>query len=242
MTVQAQTPARNASRLILALAAIAGLILATFYVVSPARGIHVTPVLVDDNKSCGQLNVVYDHEFKIEPVTGGLKDDPASDFEVTLTLNTTADGQTFDWVSNLPVDAVFAKGGPGGNLYVYPGGATSDTGLHAPGNDSGTAVSTPPWAGLSHISFCFNDVPEETPTPTPTPTPEGSEAGGTGTPTPTPEGSQAGGTGTPAPSVPNTALSLTGSGSLATIFFGAVLIASLGALAYANVTAVRRRR
>jgi hypothetical protein len=29
---------------------------------------------------------------------------------------------------------------------------------------------------------------------------------------------------------------------LATIFFGAILIASLGALAYANVTAVRRRR
>jgi hypothetical protein len=29
---------------------------------------------------------------------------------------------------------------------------------------------------------------------------------------------------------------------LATIFFGAVLISALGALAYANVVAVRRRR
>jgi hypothetical protein len=55
------------------------------------------------------------------------------------------------------------------------------------------------------------------------------------------EGSVAGGTGTPAPSLPSTALGLPGSGSLATIFFGATLIASLGALAYANVAAVRRR-
>jgi hypothetical protein len=204
------------------------------YVASPVRGTHVTPQLFQGNPTCGTLNVAYDHEFKVEPVTGGLHEDPASDFEVTLTLHSTADGQTFDWVSNLPVDAVFVKGGPGGNLYVY-NGATSDTGLHAPGNDQGIAVSTPPWSGLSHISFCFNDVPDETPTPTP----EGSEAEGTSTPTP--EGSQAGGTGTPAPSVPDTALGLAGSGSLATIFFGAVLIASLGALAYANVSAVRRR-
>ena len=233
--IQAQAPTRNASRLIVALAAIAGIILATLYVVSPARATHVTPSLVQGNASCLELNPSYDHEFKIQPVESGTFDDPNSDLVIELTVNNTADGQTVDWESNLPVDAVFVKGGPGGFLYVYIPGATSDTGTHAPGNDQGTAVITPPWAGLSHLSFCFNDVPESTPTPTP----EGSVAQ---TATPTPEGSQAGGTGTPAPSVPNTALSLTGSGSLATIFFGAVLIASLGALAYANVTAVRRRR
>ena len=42
-------------------------------------------------------------------------------------------GQTFDWTSNIGVDAVFVKGGPvGGNLYVYDPEATADTGLHAP--------------------------------------------------------------------------------------------------------------
>ena len=56
------------------------------------------------------------------------------------------------------------------------------------------------------------------------------------------EGSVGGGTGTPAASLPSTALGLPGSGSLATILFGAILIASLGALAYANVAAVRSRR
>lgn len=79
-------------------------------------------------------------------------------------------------------------------------------------------------------------------TSTPTPTPEGSVDEGTGTPSPTPEGSQLGGTGTPAPSVPDTAMSLSNlSGPLATVAFGMILLASLGALAYANVRSVRRR-
>jgi hypothetical protein len=105
---------------------------------------------------------------------------------------------------------------------------------------------------LSHI--CRGEEagsPTPTPTPegsqggstsTPTPTPEGSQGGSTSTPSRSPEGSQLGATGTPDPSLPNTALGLPSSGTLATIFFGAVLISALGALAYANVVAVRRRR
>jgi hypothetical protein len=86
------------------------------------------------------------------------------------------------------------------------------------------------------------ETPTPTPSPTPSPTPEGSQAGETGTPTPspTPEGSQAGATGTPAASLPNTALGASGAGgTLATILFGFVLLASLGSLAYANVRAAR---
>jgi hypothetical protein len=61
--------------------------------------------------------------------------------------------------------------------------------------------------------------------------------------TPTPEGSELGGTGTPAPSLQNTALSALGfGGPLATLVFGAILLSSLGALAYANVRATRSRR
>ena len=47
------------------------------------------------------------------------------------------------------------------------------------------------------------------------------------------------GTGTPAESTPNGALSLNGVGALPTIAFSLVLLASLGALAYANVKSVR---
>jgi hypothetical protein len=78
--------------------------------------------------------------------------------------------------------------------------------------------------------------------PTPTPSVPASVPASIPASIPASEGGQLGGTGTPAASLANTALGLPGSGPLATILFGAILIASLGALAYANVTAVRRRR
>ncbi len=51
-----------------------------------------------------------------------------------------------------------------------------------------------------------------------------------------------GGTGTPAQSIPNTAMSASQSGGLAALLFAFILMTALGGLAYANVTAVRRRR
>jgi len=48
------------------------------------------------------------------------------------------------------------------------------------------------------------------------------------------------GTGTPEESAPDGALSLNGTGPLATIAFSLILLASLGTLAYANVKAIRR--
>jgi hypothetical protein len=62
------------------------------------------------------------------------------------------DGDTFDWTSTVDIAAVFVKGGSNGNLYLYPGGETADTGLHAPDNASGG------FAGLSHVTFCVPAV------------------------------------------------------------------------------------
>jgi hypothetical protein len=242
MDTQTLTPKRR-SRMAALVAAAATLGLAMTLLVTPAFATHVEPELFQDNPTCGQLGD-YDHEFKVEPVTAGLHEDPNSEFEVTLTLNSTADGQTFDFVANLGVDAVFAKGGPGGNLYVYDPAATSDTGLHAPGNDQGTAVASAPWSGLSHISFCFNDVPEATPTPTPSPTPttESSVQGGTPTASPTTEGSVQGGNPTPEESQPDTAMGAQGGPSpVPTAAFALILLAALGTLAWANVKTARNR-
>jgi hypothetical protein len=154
---------------------------------------------------------------------------------------------------------------PGGQVhhfYIWTTGddVLTDAWVNTNGSDAGLL-------NLSH--FCRGEEEESpspspspegsqggstsTPTPSPegsqggstsTPSPEGSQGGGTGTPDPsrTPEGSQLGATGTPAASLPNSALGLPSSGTLATIFFGAVLISALGALAYANAVAVRRRR
>jgi len=126
----------------------------------PATATHVTPETVAGNPTCSDL-VPGTTELKVEPVADGTFSDGT--LTVTIDVRSTADGQVFDWTSNIGVDAVFAKGGPNGNLYLYDPEATVDTGLHAPANRSGA------WAGLSHISFCY-DVGDETTPPTPTAT------------------------------------------------------------------------
>ncbi len=158
-------PERRLVRPAALLAALSALGLTFSLMIGPAPATHVSPQLFQGNPTCGDFGD-FEHEFKIEPVTAGLHEDPDSDFEVTITIVQTDDGPTFNFTSNLAVQAVFVKGGPGGNLYDYgDAGTTSDTGLHAPGNDQGTAVQTPPWSGLSHISFCFPDAPEESEAP-----------------------------------------------------------------------------
>jgi hypothetical protein len=165
--------------------------------------------------------------------------------------------------SALEIHAQFTDSGDLHDLSNWvPGGQVHHFYIYTTGDD----VLTDAWvntngsdAGLLNLSHFCRGEEEESPSPSPTPegsqggststpapskTPEGSQGGGTGTPDPsrTPEGSQLGATGTPAASLLNTALSLPSSGTLATIFFGAVLISALGALAYANAVAVRRRR
>jgi hypothetical protein len=136
----------------------------------PATATHVDPEFVPGNPTCSDL-VEGAIELKVEPVADGTFTDGT--LTVTIDVRNTADGPVFDWTSNIGVDAVFVKGGPGGNLYVYDPEATSDTGLHAPVNPNNNR-----FFGLSHISFCY-DVGDETTPPTPTPT-------ATSTPPPSP--------------------------------------------------------
>jgi hypothetical protein len=215
----------------LAFAAVAAIALSFALMTRPALATHVEPELIQGNASCGELGD-FDHEFKIEPVESGDYSDPDSDFEVTITVHDTADGQTFDFSANLGVDAVFAKGGDQGNLYVYNPAETEDDGLHAPDNASGD------FANLSHISFCFSEPPEESVEQSVAESVEESvaeseeESG---------EQSVEAGTGTPEESVSDGAFFGDGSSPLATIAFSLILLASLGGLAYANVKTVRSR-
>jgi hypothetical protein len=108
---------------------------------APALATHVEPVFVPGNQNCNAATGLVELT-RFEPVSSGSQDG------VTITVN----GDTFDWTSTVDIAAVFVKGGPDGNLYLYPGGETADTGLHAPENASGG------FAGLSHITFCVPDV------------------------------------------------------------------------------------
>ena len=221
-----------ASRPMILLAALSAIALSMIWLVSPAFATHVEPQFKSGNQTCGELGD-YDHEFKIQPVESGDYSDPNSDFEVTLTVNDTPAGPTVDFESNLGVDALFVKGGDDGNLYVYVPPATEDTGLHAPLNPSGK------WAGLSHLSFCFNDTPEEE---SESPSAEQSVESSASAEESVPESGEQSvkiSTGTPEESSPDGALSLNGAGALPTIAFSLILLASLGGLAYANVKAAR---
>lgn len=122
-------------------------------VAATAFGTHVAPTLVSGNPSCPAGTTT----LKVEPVADGTFSDGT--LTVTIDVRDTAGGQVFDWTSNIGVDAVIAKGGPNGNVYTYNPEATGDTGLHAPTGPSGK------FAGLSHISFCY-DADQPPPTTT----------------------------------------------------------------------------
>ena len=114
------------------------------------------------NPTCGELapdGTIWT-EFKVEPVRNGTFSDDT--LTVTIDVTETDDGPVFDWTSNIGIDAVFVKGGPGGLLYVYdpPAESTGDTGLHAPVNPNNDK-----FFGLSHLSFCY-DVDQATTTTT----------------------------------------------------------------------------
>ena len=144
-----------------------------------AQADHVPPVLLEgasnvpkdeepgkrcsDNVGAGQTWT----EFKLEEAKNNLSNGSHTEGPLTVTIINLTE-TTFDWTSNIGVDAVVVKNGvEGANLYVYdpPTEETADTELSVPGENN-----------ISHISFCY-DEGEATPTPTPTTTP---------TPTPTP--------------------------------------------------------
>jgi LPXTG-motif cell wall-anchored protein len=123
--------------------------------------------LVGENATCSDLapEGATWFELKVEPVKDGTFTDGT--LTVTIDVTETEDGPVFDWTSNIGVDAVFVKGGPGGLLYVYDPESTGDTGLHAPVNPSNDK-----FFGLSHVSFCYDEDQPTTTTESTTTTTE----------------------------------------------------------------------
>jgi hypothetical protein len=134
-------------------------------------------VEVGDNATCGGLapEGATWIELKVDPVEDGTFTDGT--LTVTIDVTDTNAGPVFSWTSNIGVDAVFVKGGPGGLLYTYdpPAESTGDTGLHAPVNPNNGK-----FYGLSHVSFCY-DVDQSTTSTTQAPTTSTTEATTTST-------------------------------------------------------------
>jgi len=133
-----------------------------FLVAPMAIATHVQPELITAtaNQTCDDLAEAFSGTVGAVSWTE-LKQDPPGDGEEsdgTLTVTiTNFDGKSFDWSSNIGVDAVYVKAGSAGSyLYIYepPAESTGDTGLTTPG-DTGNAIS--------HIAFC-SDLEDTTTT------------------------------------------------------------------------------
>lgn len=123
-----------------------------FAVPGDPSGSGVQPVEHDGNPTCSALlpDGTFAFEIKInDPVTGSSLTIDGVTITITDVRNTSL-GQVFDWeAEGGVVNGVFVKGGPKGNLYLYPTPATSDTSLHSPINPQNGK-----YYGLSHVSFC----------------------------------------------------------------------------------------
>ena len=203
----------------------------------PAVATHVQPVLKTGNPTCSDLISNGIIELKVEPVVDGSFTSADGTLTVTIDVRSTADGPVFDWTSNIGVDAVFVKGGPNGNLYVYAPEATGDTGLHSPVNPNNPNDQ---FYGLSHISFCYDKdattkppTPSETPSKTPTEEPTKPPTTETPSMAPTTPGE------TPVPVPTEVPAGANGSGSDSPGLVGLVLA---GAAAATGAAVVARRR
>ena len=149
--------ARSGPRTLIGLLAALGLVGA---LAVPVLSASVTPEFYDitANKECdffegeGQTWTT----LKVDPNPDGDGPFEYDDGTLFVTITNADDDKSFDWSSNIGVDAVYVKAGAGGsNLYRYdpPSEVTGDTDLVSPG-ESGN--------GISHISFCY-DLPDNPP-------------------------------------------------------------------------------
>lgn len=180
------------------------LMLATASLAPMASAASVAPVAIDSgNPTCQDLAPAGAPwtQFKLEGAQ--LANGVYSSGPLTITISgyvgsASSVPGSFDWASNIGVDAVFVKAGSSKHhLYVYAPEATGDSGL-SPQAGQGN--------GISHLSFCYDIDPvvgaDPTPTPSPTATPEDEVEDATPDPTPTatPEGEIEDATPTPSPS------------------------------------------
>jgi hypothetical protein len=234
---------RKGPRTVLGLLAGLGLVAA---LAVPVIGASVTPEFVDvtSNLECDAFEGESQtwKTLKVDPNPDGAGPFNFTDGTLSVTITNAANDKSFDWSSNIGVDAVYVKAGAGGsNLYRYdpPAEKTGDTGLVSPG-DGGN--------GISHISFCYdgNDVPESEAPPS---EPAESEAAASepaesepaeSEPAASERGGELGGTPTPAPSageLPDTAFGDFGQ-TPATVL-SLVLIAALAGMVYVRLARQR---
>ena len=197
-----------------------------------AASVTATPVN-DGNPTCADFDGSWT-QFKLEG--GALDDGTYTDGTLEVTISnfqnsSSGNPGSFDWSSNIGVDAVFVKAGSDKhNLFVYSPELTGDTDL---GPQAGQGN------GISHISFCYDE--DDAPPPPPADEPPADEPPADEppadeppvdvpntpedpAPTPTPDGEVKGVTGTPAPTLPPTDTLTTVEGEAPSALPGLILV------------------
>jgi len=223
----------------LLVAAVAALALSLLWVMSPALATHVVPTPINEgNPTCDDFAPEGEDWTQFKLQGDDLADGTYTDGTLEVTIDNFVNSNSgtpgsFDWSSNIGVDAVFVKAGTDKhNLYLYDPEETSDTGL---GPQAGQGN------GISHISFCYDEDEESAPPSAEESVSESvSESVAESVPASAEQSVEAG-TGTPAASNPDTAGIFGGSNPLPTIAFSLILLASLAGLAFANVKGARSR-
>jgi hypothetical protein len=130
-------------------------VLAVLFVASCGTEPSSTPSSLGTNPASCETNPVCPPgtiEFKIEGNTVDYYNDTFDLPDGTNSVTVVYNGTSFSWTSTLGMDAVIAKGGPGGNVYTYDPESFGDPGPLQP----------PDWPvpgqvpGLSHITFCYD--------------------------------------------------------------------------------------
>jgi len=228
-----------ASRPAILLAALSAIALLAIWLVSPVLATHVVPTFVEGNvNSCEDLGLSGDG-WNLDASDVDAGEHTYVNGAWTITITADADLKHFSFKdADPPVLKIAVKASDGYYLYDYtPGGATADDGLITP--NTGGNDPQQPQAGLSHFFICFGEASQSVKASVSASVPASVAASVPASASGT-QGVLAG-TGTPAASTSNTALFGNGSSPLPTIAFSLILLASLGALAYANVKSVRRR-
>ena len=131
-------------------------------IAAPASADHVDPVdfATDDNPSCVDVNAAYVNEFKIDSAPANqVYNVSAADSGVegggTITISNAgvvAGVFEFDWASTIAWDAVIVKQGDGATVYTYVPESMGDTDLHP------SLTNGQPTGGISHVTFCRDNV------------------------------------------------------------------------------------
>ena len=133
--------ARSGLRTLLGLVAALGMVAA---MAMPALAASVTPTPINDgNPTCSDFGAGWS-ELKVEAPGNGNFTDGTLEITISNFVNSTSGTPgSFDWTSNIGVDAVFVKAGNDKhNLYVYDPESLGDTDLGPQaGNGNGIAIS-----------------------------------------------------------------------------------------------------